>query len=434
MLAKGASHLVSEVIATSTRLTQRRASIELQKSIQEGSNTHIRRNSICGPCSDGPADLHPPTNGVIGGSGHSTAFTSLYHTSKPILPDIPANDSFMIPTILENGNPICMSYKQMRNPIKEEESLFKQIQSRRRASLDDFVGNGTKTHRRRYSYDGLPSKRMENISEISIGDISKLNLNSTLKQQIKENNVVDIDAKRTFDQAWGNLVRKYGVQNLNLPKDVTWLLGGPGAGKGTNTAILQSALGIESKPIVMSSLLNSDECQALKKSGKLVNDTVVLEMLLKEITKPDIMGVRSNGIIIDGFPRNAKQTRFVEMLYDKIVELRQRINPNASLPKFRITVLHVSEKESVSRQLGRGLKALQENEKRKTDSLPPIEVRATDIDPQACKGRYDTYLAEYQNVQRLGKRFDYTEIDANGSKDQVEKIIESKYSQLSIYN
>lgn len=58
-----------------------------------------------------------------------------------------------------------------------------------------------------------------------------------------------------------------------------------------------------------------------------------------------------------------------------------------SRPIFRITVLYVDEKESVRRQLGRGIKVRQHNERvRETARGHLIRERATDTDEKVPLG------------------------------------------------
>eukprot|EP01133_Synstelium_polycarpum_P012617 gene12617-14809_t len=297
----------------------------------------------------------------------------------------------------------------------------------RRKSFSEHLATSA-SNSRRLSFDTFP--KMETFFETPINNMNPIKFDILKNNLFRAKSVVEIEAERTFNAVWGQMTSKYGLDYFKFPNDITWLLGGPGAGKGTNTSLLSKTLGIDSNPIVMSSLLNSPECIAIKKAGGLVNDKVVLELLLKELGKPNFTGLgnKANGVIIDGFPRNEKQVKFVELLYDKLSTIRQQINPNATKPKFRVTVLHVSEEESVQRQLARGLKTVEENEQRKLSNLPTLEVRDTDIDPAACKKRYDIYKSQFDQVQSLSERFQYTEIDANGTLGEVERIIMSTHS------
>ena len=76
------------------------------------------------------------------------------------------------------------------------------------------------------------------------------------------------DAHLIFESIWGELEAELGREHMRFPKEIILLGGAPGAGKGTNTAFIAKVRGLTCKPIVMSSLLNSPEAQALKAQGK----------------------------------------------------------------------------------------------------------------------------------------------------------------------
>ena len=88
------------------------------------------------------------------------------------------------------------------------------------------------------------------------------------------------------------------------------LLGAPGAGKGTQAAVLRDRLGIphvatgdlfrtairEATPVGL-------EAKAYMDAGQLVPDGVTIRMLEERLGRPDATG----GAILDGFPRTAVQ-------------------------------------------------------------------------------------------------------------------------------
>ena len=97
------------------------------------------------------------------------------------------------------------------------------------------------------------------------------------------------------------------------------LLGAPGAGKGTQAAVLRDRLGIphvatgdlfrtaikEATPVGL-------EAKSYMDAGQLVPDGVTIRMLEERLARPDATG----GAILDGFPRTAVQAealdRFLE--------------------------------------------------------------------------------------------------------------------------
>jgi adenylate kinase len=93
------------------------------------------------------------------------------------------------------------------------------------------------------------------------------------------------------------------------------LLGSPGAGKGTQAAILEERTGmkhIASGDMFRSAIINGTPLGLLAKqfidSGELVPDEVVIGMVLERVSQPDC----ANGVIFDGFPRTPEQARVLE--------------------------------------------------------------------------------------------------------------------------
>jgi adenylate kinase len=100
------------------------------------------------------------------------------------------------------------------------------------------------------------------------------------------------------------------------------ILGGPGAGKGTQAHRLSSALGI---PTVSTGEMMRHESrsgsplgahlQRLLTAGQLVNDELIEELVSQRLAQPDC----ARGCILDGFPRTGSQARFLDHL---LAELR----------------------------------------------------------------------------------------------------------------
>lgn len=90
------------------------------------------------------------------------------------------------------------------------------------------------------------------------------------------------------------------------------LLGAPGAGKGTQAALLAKEMGlahIASGDLLRQALERGDElgtvAQSYMQKGLLVPDKVVIRMILERIASPDC----DRGFILDGFPRTLGQAR-----------------------------------------------------------------------------------------------------------------------------
>lgn len=93
------------------------------------------------------------------------------------------------------------------------------------------------------------------------------------------------------------------------------ILGPPGAGKGTQAALLSQKLElahIASGDLFRQAQERGDELGAIAKSymekGLLVPDEVVINMILERIAAPDC----SQGFILDGFPRTLEQARALD--------------------------------------------------------------------------------------------------------------------------
>ncbi|MDV7395957.1 hypothetical protein RZS08_31485, partial [Arthrospira platensis SPKY1] len=76
------------------------------------------------------------------------------------------------------------------------------------------------------------------------------------------NSVQDLevkDAQLIFNSVWTQLESELGVENLRFPKEIFWLNGAPGAGKGTHTEFIMRFRHLTARPIVVSDLLKSPE-------------------------------------------------------------------------------------------------------------------------------------------------------------------------------
>lgn len=93
------------------------------------------------------------------------------------------------------------------------------------------------------------------------------------------------------------------------------LLGPPGAGKGTQAAMLEQALGLKqvsSGDLFRANLKNQTELGLLARSymdrGELVPDEVTIRMVQDRIAQPDC----ARGVILDGFPRTLEQAKALD--------------------------------------------------------------------------------------------------------------------------
>jgi len=241
-------------------------------------------------------------------------------------------------------------------------------------------------------------------------------------------------ARSIFQRAWSAIEPRVESGAARLPREIIWLGGAPGAGKGTNTPFILRERGIAAAPIVTSDLLNTPEMRVLKDAGTLVGDADVVRLLFERLLDP----AATTGVIVDGFPRTRVQVECVKALYEKLLQMRaaNRGTPRESLfprPTFDFVVLYVSEKESVERQLRRGHEARLHNERvRDTGIGEPLEERATDLSEEACRKRYRVFMEQtYEVLQSLKKTFHFHVINAQGDIASVERSIINEFRYQS---
>ena len=255
------------------------------------------------------------------------------------------------------------------------------------------------------------------------------------KSKRRDTNVDLQNAQRIFQDAIDRITHDIGGnEHLTFPKEIMWLGGAPGAGKGTNTPFIKRARDITAAPIVMSELLDTPEMKAIKDAGHLVGDPEAVEVLLRELLKKDY----ESGVVVDGFPRTKVQVECVRLLYNKMNELRREffdtpIGPQFRRPIFRITVLYVREQVSIDRQLSRG-REIQEHNKRveETGDGEKLALRPTDLDEHLARERYSVFKREtFDALNSLRNSFHYHFIDANRPIDEVEEKIEAEFAYQS---
>jgi adenylate kinase len=123
------------------------------------------------------------------------------------------------------------------------------------------------------------------------------------------------------------------------------LLGPPGAGKGTQAALLAEtshlahiATGDMFREAMRSGSELGQQAKAYYDRGELVPDELTIKMLLERLAQPDCAG----GCLLDGFPRNLEQAKALD------AALTQR-----SQAVDRVAYIRVGEEELVQRLGGR---------------------------------------------------------------------------------
>ena len=242
------------------------------------------------------------------------------------------------------------------------------------------------------------------------------------------------DGQIIFDSVRSSLERELGREKLAFPREIFWLNGAPGAGKGTNTAFILQYRDYAADPIVVSDLLSSPEAKKRIDAGMLVGDREVVEILFRKLLEPQYV----SGAIVDGFPRSMVQVECLKHLFTKLNDLRTEFRGSSGVhfpkPHFHILVLFVDENESVRRQLKRGQEAIAQNEKAAREGGPLAEVRKTDLTADAARNRYRVFKERtYEPLQSLRDIFHYHFINAQGSLPEVQaRIIKELQYQSSL--
>ena len=251
------------------------------------------------------------------------------------------------------------------------------------------------------------------------------------------NGISDLEVKDgqiIFDSVWSSLEREIGREKLAFPREIFWLNGAPGAGKGTNTAFILQYRDYAADPIVVSDLLSSPEAKKRIDAGMLVGDREVVEILFRKLLADEYV----SGAIVDGFPRSMVQVECLKHLFTKLNDLRTEFRGSTGVrfpkPHFHILVLFVDENESVRRQLKRGQEAIAQNEKAAREGGPLAEVRKTDLTADAARNRYRVFKERtYEPLQSLRDIFHYHFINAQGSLAEVQaRIIKELQYQSSL--
>ena len=105
------------------------------------------------------------------------------------------------------------------------------------------------------------------------------------------------------------------------------LLGAPGAGKGTQAAILAKELNIPTistgnilRAAVASGSELGKQAKACMESGKLVSDEIIIGIIKDRLAEPDC----ANGYILDGVPRTIPQAEALEengIKFDRVISM-----------------------------------------------------------------------------------------------------------------
>jgi adenylate kinase len=117
--------------------------------------------------------------------------------------------------------------------------------------------------------------------------------------------------RRSLSEVEGGAARRHRPEGMR----VLVLLGGPGAGKGTQAPIIAERLGLAHvstgdlfRAAAKSGTPLGLEARSYMERGELVPDELTIRMLLDRLSQPDAR----NGVILDGFPRTEAQARALD--------------------------------------------------------------------------------------------------------------------------
>ena len=234
------------------------------------------------------------------------------------------------------------------------------------------------------------------------------------------------DSELMFRTVWNNLLEKYGEEQLSFPKNILWLAGAPGAGKGAMTPLIMEHRDITARPVEVGALLTSPEALAMKAAGKLVGDRQVIELLFETLLKPEYQ----SGVLVDGFPRTKEQAECIKSLFDQMGLLYRKYSQTAHYhkfhrPIFHITVLYIDKDESVRRQLRRGKLAQIHNDVVAATGIGEMKpVRETDLNPALAEERYRVFKQQvYESLKYVKDKFHFHFVSAEGGPTEVQERI-----------
>lgn len=235
------------------------------------------------------------------------------------------------------------------------------------------------------------------------------------------------DASLIFSSVWRNIKAEFDKEGrpIVFPREVVFYSGAPGAGKGSNAAVVQHQRDIDAV-FEVSSLLNTPRFKEMKEAGLLVGDKDVVDAVIREILQPRY----NDGVIVDGFPRTLVQAQCIQLLYSAFTEVAAKTGRK---PRFLIVVLFTSERVSIQRQLARGQHLIKQNELALATGVGSVQqLRATDLSEEAARNRYRIFKEEvFGSLQAVRDHFPFRFINADGSPEEVKRLIVSELQYQS---
>ena len=203
-------------------------------------------------------------------------------------------------------------------------------------------------------------------------------------------------------------------------------LGAPGAGKGTQAAVVAENMGLAH--IATGDMFReaqkqetelAKQARSYMEQGMLVPDEITIQMVLERISAPDC----EQGVIFDGFPRTLKQAEAL----DKALEGQGRAID-------KVVYIKVSEGELLERLGGRWICRQCQTPYHMVNSPPRVPGKCDQCDgelyqraddtPETVKERLGVYFAQtmplIDHYTIAGK---LVEVDGEGGVDEVRERI-----------
>ena len=208
------------------------------------------------------------------------------------------------------------------------------------------------------------------------------------------------------------------------------LLGPPGSGKGTQAFLLSEKLGFPK--VATGDLLREAvrqqtplglKAKEVMEKGELVSDELVGEIVRERINRPDCQ----SGYILDGFPRNVNQAKFLEKI-------------DSSRPEVVID-LEVDEEEIVRRLSARricpqcqavyNLEVKPPRVEGKCDRCQADLIQRDDDRPEVIRKRLEVYHQQTRPLVEYYKgKGNYKKIKGDGKIEEIFQVIYTWISQF----
>jgi adenylate kinase len=246
-----------------------------------------------------------------------------------------------------------------------------------------------------------------------------------------------LQARQLFEDVWAEIAGAVPIEQLVFPREIVWLTGAPGAGKGTLSGVIKRERDILSQ-FEVSSLLSTPEFKRRKEAGLLIGDRDVIKAVISALLRKEFRG----GVIVDGYPRTEVQAHVIRLLRDRLEELWSEHRSHPELrrvlqrPVFQIVCFYCSEEESVRRQLHRGEELAKTNRIVAETGIGAAQAtRATDVSPEAARLRYKVFREEvYGSLQAVKSHLAFHFINADGDPDSVKKQLVREFAYQSSFD